>query len=190
MSANDLKDSGQRQEFSTGAVRDTAGNKPLLGLLPSWSLLAYGWIMEAGARKYSARNWEKGMGISRYIESAKRHLEAYQMGFRDEPHLWQALWNVGGAVHTQILVYIGVYPAELYDLPNHVGKEPIPILGEFEKTRVDAMMQSSKDKNPQRPLTSKKHNFGCTSDLCLRAGCRAETGDITECMGEPFSWEK
>jgi hypothetical protein len=137
----DLKDSGERRTFATGAVRDRSGNKPRLALIPSWSVLAYGWIMEAGARKYSARNWEQGMPISEYIESAKRHLELYQMGIRDEPHLWQAFWNIGGAIHTQVLVYIGVYPPEFYDLPNHVGKEQSPIMGEFEKIRIDGMVK-------------------------------------------------
>lgn len=147
----ELKDSGTRQEFKTGAVRDTAGNKPLLELVPGWSLLAWGWIMEAGAKKYSARNWEKGMPISRYLSSAKRHIESYQLGFRDEPHLWQALWNIGGAVHTQILVYLGIYPFDFYDLPSHIGTEQAPILSEFERIRIDGMMASSKDSNPQRP---------------------------------------
>lgn len=147
----ELKDSGERQQFKTGAVRDTAGKKPLLELIPPWALFAWGWIMEAGARKYAARNWEKGMPISRYLSSAKRHIEAYQAGFRDEPHLWQALWNIGGAVHTQILVYLGVYPKDFYDLPNHIGVDPAPILSVFEKERIDAMIASSKDSNPQRP---------------------------------------
>jgi len=137
---SDLKDSGERREFTSGAVRDRAAGKPLLGLVPSWAILAYAWIMEAGARKYAARNWEKGMPISEYIESAKRHLEQYQMGFRDEPHLWQAFWNIGCAIHTTILVYIGKYPAEFYDLPNHVTTGAPEILGPFEKERVNAMM--------------------------------------------------
>ena len=136
----ELKDSGERQSFQTGAVRDTATGKPMLDLLPPWALFAYGWIMEAGALKYSRRNWEKGMPISRYLCSAKRHIEMYQAGFRDEPHLWQALWNIGGAIHTQILIYLKVYPEEFYDLPNHIGKDPVPILSEFEKTRVDSLM--------------------------------------------------
>lgn len=157
---NDLKDSGTRQQFVTGAVRDAASNKPLLELLPSWALLAWGWIMEAGARKYSSRNWEKGMPMSRYLSSAMRHIELYRMGFRDEPHLWQALWNVGGAIHTQVLVYLGLYPMEFYDMPNHVkgvsvsnptGDVIIPIFSDFEKTRVDALIASSKDSVPQRP---------------------------------------
>ena len=151
----DLKDSGTRQSFQTGAVRDAAGNKSLLELLPPWALFAWGWIMEAGARKYAARNWEKGMPMSRYLSSAKRHIELYQAGFRDEPHLWQALWNIGGAVHTQILVYLGVYPAEFYDLPNHIGKESAPVLGVFEQERIDALMASSKNTNPVRPAEEK-----------------------------------
>lgn len=148
---SELKDSGVREQFKTGAVRDTAGNKPLLELIPGWASFAYGWIMEAGAKKYAARNWEKGMPMSRYLSSAKRHIESYQLGFRDEPHLWQALWNIGGAVHTQILVYLGIYPAEFYDLPNHIGKEEAPILSEFERLRIDGMMKSSKDSSPKRP---------------------------------------
>jgi hypothetical protein len=146
-----LKDSGQRQSFTTGAVRDTATGKPCLELNPPWAMFAYGWIMEAGATKYAARNWEKGMPISRYLSSALRHIQNYMAGFRDEPHLWQAFWNIGGAIHTQILVYLGIYPAEFYDLPNHIGKDPAPILSEFEKARVDGMMSSSKDPNPTRP---------------------------------------
>jgi len=151
---NDLKDSGTRQEFTTGAIRDTAAGKPLLELLPSWSLMAWAWIMEAGARKYASRNWEQGMPMSRYLASAHRHLELYRMGFRDEPHLWQALWNVGGAIHTAVLVHIGVYPESFYDLPNHVGKDRPPVLGEFERVRVDAMIKSSKDSSPTRPVSA------------------------------------
>jgi len=152
----ELKDSGTRQEFQTGAVRDTAAGKPMLGLLPGWAMLAYGWIMEAGAKKYAARNWEKGMPVSRYLESAKRHIELYQIGFRDEPHLWQAFWNIGGAIHTVILVYLKIYPANFYDMPNHLysDSEQPPMFSTFEQERIDNMLKSSKDLNPQRPETT------------------------------------
>lgn len=140
----ELKDTGDRRSFTTGAVRDRGGMKPALVLIPAWSEFAYGWILEAGAKKYAARNWEKGMPMSEYINSAERHIKKYKAGWRDEPHLWQAFWNIGCAIHTQIMIYIGVYPAEFYDLPNHVGKDPAPILSEFEKVRVDGMMEESK----------------------------------------------
>jgi hypothetical protein len=148
----ELKDSGERQKFVTGAVRDTASGKPRLGLLPGWALLAWGWIMDAGAVKYEARNWEKGMPVSRYIESAKRHIELYQIGFRDEPHLWQALWNIGGAIHTTVLVHIGLYPEEFYDMPNHLyPNQEVPMFSDFESERIEKVLKSSKDLSPQRP---------------------------------------
>lgn len=140
----DLKDSGERQEFKTGAVRDAATGKPRLELLPPFALFAWGWIMESGARKYAERNWELGMPISRYLCSAKRHIEMYMAGMRDEPHLWQALWNIGGAVHTQILVYLGIYPHEFFDLPNHISKNEIPILSDFERDRINNLIGADK----------------------------------------------
>src|ERR1039457_2453634 len=63
----ELKDSGTRQEYNTGAVRDAEENKGMVELNPPWATFAIGWIMEAGAKKYSSRNWERGMPISRYI---------------------------------------------------------------------------------------------------------------------------
>lgn len=139
---SDLKDSGTRQSFKTGAVRDTAAGKPLFELLPGWALMAYAWIMEAGARKYDSRNWEKGMPMSRYLASAHRHLELYRLGFRDEPHLWQAFWNIGGCIHTSVLVHIGVYPKEFYDLPNHAGGTMPPVLGAFELNSINSIMKN------------------------------------------------
>lgn len=136
-----LKDTGNRREFESGAVRDRGAGKPMLKLIPPWALYAYGWIMESGAQKYAERNWEKGMPISEYIDSAERHLQAYKMGLRDEPHLWQALWNIGCAVHTQILVYLGVYPPSFYNLPNHVDNAlQLPIMSKFEMERVDKVV--------------------------------------------------
>lgn len=142
--ATDLKDSGHRREFSSGAVRDRGAGKARPSLIPGWAEFAYGWILEAGARKYDDRNWEKGMPISEYIDSARRHLDAYKMGKRDEAHLWQAFWNVGAAIHTQILVYLNIYPQEFYNLPNHInGPELAPILSDFEKERVDGFLHGT-----------------------------------------------
>lgn len=134
----ELKDSGVRQEFSTGAVRDAQTGKGRFDLIPFWPTLAYGCIMEAGALKYAANNWRKGMPLSRYIDSAQRHLEKYKAGFRDEPHLWQAFWNIGCAIHTQVQIYLGHYPKEFNDMYSdfHDTAE-VPLFGEFETTRID-----------------------------------------------------
>ena len=119
---SELKDSGTRQNFSTGAVRDAQENKGMFHLLPYVAVFLLARIYEMGAKKYAARNWEKGMPISRYIDSAQRHLAKYMIGMRDEPHLSMAAWNIIGALHTAVQVYLGRLPAEFNDLPNHVGE--------------------------------------------------------------------
>src|SRR5581483_3199565 len=88
-----LKDSGARQHFETGSVRDTSEGKGDFSLIPPYAEMAYACILQDGAMKYAARNWEKGQPVSRYITSARRHLAKYVAGLRDEPHLWQAFWN-------------------------------------------------------------------------------------------------
>jgi Domain of unknown function (DUF5664) len=136
-----LKDSGTRQEFSSGAVRDCQSSKGRFDLIPFWPIFAYSAILEAGAQKYAAKNWMKGMPISRYIDSALRHLFKYMSGMRDEPHLWQALWNIAGAVHTQVLIYLKMYPEEFNDLTDDTGKS-IELLSEFEKIRIESVVGS------------------------------------------------
>ena len=135
-----LKDSGSRTEFSSGAVRDGAAKKGRLDLIPYWPMLAYGAVLEAGAVKYAPNNWRKGMPMSSYIKSAENHLQKYKSGWRDEPHLWQALWNIAGAVHTQIQIYLGFYPAELNDLWSDLTLTEHPeLLGKFEKEYIDPL---------------------------------------------------
>lgn len=129
----DLKDSGTRRSFDSGAVRDAAKMKGRFDLIPFWPQFAYASILEAGAKKYAANNWRKGMPISVYVNSAINHLAKYKSGLRDEPHLWQALWNIAGAVHTQIQIYFGNYPTEFNDLFSDVTlKEAPPLVGKYE----------------------------------------------------------
>lgn len=55
---------------------------------------------EDGADKYSERNWEKGIPLHCYIDSAVRHLLKYLRGDNDEPHSRAFVWNVLGAIWT------------------------------------------------------------------------------------------
>jgi len=116
-----VKDSGERQEFTTGAVRDTQGKKGFFYLLPMVSLFLVSRVYEDGATKYAARNWEKGIPISRFIDSAMRHLAKYMDGHRDEPHLSQAAWNILGALWTAAKIHLSLLPKELNDLPNNAA---------------------------------------------------------------------
>lgn len=55
---------------------------------------------EDGANKYSERNWEKGIPLHCYIDSAVRHLLKYLRWDTDEPHDRAFVWNVLGAIWT------------------------------------------------------------------------------------------
>ena len=151
---SELKDSGTRREFSTGAVRDVADGKGRCDLLPlgqvsevigSCTLMQIGMFMasggenhlrrailefcgerdwdlptamlevaiqyEDGARKYAERNWEIGIPLHCFIDSAVRHYLKWRRGDTDEPHDREVLWNLLGAWWT-----LDNHP-ELNDLP-------------------------------------------------------------------------
>lgn len=55
---------------------------------------------EAGAKKYGERNWEKGIPIRSYIDSAVRHYLKYLRGDTDEPHDRAFVWNIVCAIWT------------------------------------------------------------------------------------------
>ena len=69
-----IKDSGERTEFGTGAVRDMHSGKGRMDLLPWEALVEVSKHCEEGALKYGERNCEKGIPIHSLIDSAFRHL--------------------------------------------------------------------------------------------------------------------
>ena len=133
-----IKDSGDRREYATGAVRDMADGKGRCDLLPldvaamilqngrvlrliaefqrsedtrflyealdifrnscEWDvptmLLEVSKHMEDGAKKYGERNWEKGLPVSCFIDSAVRHYLKLLRGDDDEPHDRAFCWNM------------------------------------------------------------------------------------------------
>lgn len=139
----ELKDSGARREFETGAVRDITEGKGRCDLLPLgiigsilqdsvlsnielyirhgnpdflWSAIIeftsqtfsdiYTGLLEAskqyedGAKKYSDRNWEKGIPVHCFIDSGVRHYLKFRRGDTDEPHDRAFLFNILGAIWT------------------------------------------------------------------------------------------
>ena len=89
-----IKDSGDRTQFETGAVRDMHGGKGRFDLLPWAAIWEVAKHCEEGALKYGERNCEKGIPIHSLVDSAFRHLARYMEGERDEPHLRAAAWNI------------------------------------------------------------------------------------------------
>lgn len=152
----ELKDSGARREFSTGAVRDIQDDKGRCDLLPLFdvgltvhdsilrnighfmetgtiayiedairefsqknytnigdSLLNLAKHFEDGARKYSNRNWEKGIPCHCFVDSGVRHCIKFMAGWDDEPHDRAFLWNMYCLLWT-----LRNHP-ELNDLPQY-----------------------------------------------------------------------
>lgn len=138
-----IKDSGERRQFESGAVRDITEGKGRCDLLPLdviadmlgdevlavmgqfmekktpelleiaaitfdnqrgvshyMSMLDYAVHLEAGAKKYNERNWEKGIPVHCFIDSGIRHYLKYRDGWTDEPHAAAFTWNIIGAMWT------------------------------------------------------------------------------------------
>lgn len=113
-------DSGKREAFESGMVRDTREGKGRFELITPVALRRLALVYERGASKYTARNWEKGSPLSRFADSAQRHLNDYQMIqlFRregipleklppdvnpNEDHLAQCMWNLASMMHHEDL---------------------------------------------------------------------------------------
>jgi hypothetical protein len=110
-----IKDSGQRTTFETGAVRDMHTGKGRMDLLPWEAIVEVSKHCEEGALKYGEHNVDKGIPMHSLIDSAFRHLAKYTMGETDEPHLRAAAWNLLWAL------YMEIRHPELQDLPVRVG---------------------------------------------------------------------
>mgnify|MGYP001612549418 CR=1 FL=1 len=109
-------DSGKREEFKTGSIRDTRIGKGRFDLIAPYSLTRLAQHYENGAVKYGDRNWERGQNLSRYLDSAIRHLVKYLGGSREEDHLSAVAWNVFSYIQTEQWVKEGKLPQELNDI--------------------------------------------------------------------------
>lgn len=150
-----IKDSGNRTEFASGAVRDIQTDKGREDLLPLDivaellnddclacidkfehdgdyhnllnavlafdgfeniydAMLNYGNHMQEGCNKYGDRNWEKGIPLQRYVDSAVRHYLKYRRGDTDERHDRAFIWNcLCGAWTVKHKPELNDYPLEL-----------------------------------------------------------------------------
>jgi len=118
-----MRDSGERQEFTTGAVRDAATGKSRPDLCSPFAEERRGdWLLK-GSIKYSERNWEKGMPFSRFVASLRRHVMRFQQGDRSEDHLSAICFNAEAIMHGEEMVKRGVWPKEYDDLPRY-GVKP------------------------------------------------------------------
>ena len=96
-----IKDSGNRREFDTGAVRDMQEGKGRMDLLPWAAIMEVAKHCENGAKKYGEHNVDKGIPTHSLCDSAARHLAKFMDGWDDEPHLLAAAWNLLWAIQME-----------------------------------------------------------------------------------------
>jgi hypothetical protein len=105
-----------QREFSTGAVRDLAGGKGRFDLLPFRAIREVAIHFEGGAEKYGERNWERGIPLGVYVDSALRHIGQLMTGDHSERHDRAAAWNLLCLVETAERIRSGELPPELDDI--------------------------------------------------------------------------
>lgn len=100
-----------------GAVRSTNDGKGRFDLLSVHAILRLAKHYQNGAVKYKDRNWEVGMYLSRYIDSAIRHLFKHLGGDRSEDHLAAAMWNIAAIIDHEERIERGLLDSKYDDLP-------------------------------------------------------------------------
>lgn len=143
------KDSGAREEFTTGAKRDTQVGKGRfdrlpwlwvhelakamespqgesgelrLDLVPVEPLSRIACLFGRGAAKYGAHNYQKGMPLSRFFSSMTRHAAQWAEGDKSEDHLAAVAWNAIAAMVVEKLILDGALPQEMLDYGPHSVK--------------------------------------------------------------------
>ena len=111
-----VKDSGKRQQFGTGAVRDTEEGKGRFDLIPTIALRRLAKHYENGARKYTDNNWQKGIPLARYLDSLFRHYTSVKDGDEGEDHVSAVIWNAIGYMWTLEEIRAGRLPKSLDNL--------------------------------------------------------------------------
>lgn len=111
-----IKDSGERRQFYDAdgnplAVRDMSEGKGRMDLLPWAAIMEVSKHSENGAKKYGEHNVDKGLNTSSFADSALRHIAKWVDGWKDEPHLLAAAWNILWAIQMELK-----HP-ELCDIP-------------------------------------------------------------------------
>jgi len=102
-----VKDSGAREQYASGMVRDTASDKTFWSLVYDGPMLKR-WAVHLtkGAIKYAKRNWMKAAGdaeLERAIDSAARHFAQWMAGERDEDHAAAVFFNINLAEYIRAL---------------------------------------------------------------------------------------
>jgi len=111
-------ESNTPRELGTGAVRDIKDGKGRFDLLPPLAIKRLAKHFQNGAKKYKARNWEKGMETWEYMDSGLRHAFDVLAGKDDEDHLAAVVWNFLCLMETEERIDLNLLPRALDTLRN------------------------------------------------------------------------
>jgi hypothetical protein len=122
------RDSGERQEYDSGMVRDLQEGKPRFDLLipldvpyEAQFLTRCAGLMTRGGVKYGMRNWEKADSreeLERFRSSAYRHLMQWLTGAGDgEDHAAAVVFNLLAAETIAWKIGADAEPGFNLDLP-------------------------------------------------------------------------
>jgi len=100
-----VTDSGEREHFDSGMVRDTeTGKTDYTYTLTGPMLQRWAEHLQKGAVKYDRDNWTLAAGrveLDRFERSAFRHLVQWLQGETDEDHAAAVFFNVNGAEYVR-----------------------------------------------------------------------------------------
>jgi hypothetical protein len=105
-----IKDSGERQTFASGMVRDTQDNKTDFSRLLDGPMFdRWAAHLTKGEKKYpdvspGVPNWTLAEGEAEYVrfrKSAFRHFRQWLRGDRDEDHAAAVFFNINGAEYVR-----------------------------------------------------------------------------------------
>lgn len=96
-----MENKKEMKSFESGAIRENKDGKGRHDLLPFCALNRLAKHFQKSLREHPERNWEKGIPMSSFLDSAIRHLFNYMDGQTDEDHLCSAAWNILCAMWTE-----------------------------------------------------------------------------------------
>ena len=178
------KDSGARQEWKTGSVRDLATGKGRYDLIPTDALRRLAGLYERGAAKYGDRNWEKGQPLMRYIDSLLRHTNCLVAGEPEEDHAAAIAWNAFGYMHTLAEIEAGRLPKELddrpraepqYSAPKPVASQQLELL--FDEEPVGTMLIGAAD----QPFTNEERDWFAIGERIGQGERENASEDLMRC---------
>lgn len=119
-----VKDSGARQEYPSGMVRDVQDDKPMVRLIRTGPMfMRWAIHLTKGAVKYGRDNWTLANSeeeLDRFKDSAARHFEQWLNGERDEDHAAAVFFNINAAeyVTARLASAPWTIPTDYLDHPN------------------------------------------------------------------------